>query len=50
MLDLYANPLKGFTTNPTLMRAAGISDFEAFAREMLAAIVAIEQCGALKLR
>jgi transaldolase len=39
MLNLYANPLvKGFTTNPTLMRAAGISDYEAFAREMLAAI------------
>jgi transaldolase len=39
MLDLYANPIvKGFTTNPTLMRAAGISDYEAFAREILAAI------------
>jgi transaldolase len=39
MLDLYRNPLvKGFTTNPTLMRAAGISDYEAFAREILAAI------------
>ena len=39
MLDLYRNPLvKGFTTNPTLMRAAGISDYEAFARELLASI------------
>ena len=28
MLKLYANPLiKGFTTNPTLMRKAGISDY-----------------------
>ncbi len=30
------NPLiKGFTTNPTLMRKAGITDYEAFAKEML---------------
>ncbi len=28
----------GFTTNPTLMRKAGIKDYEAFAREALAAI------------
>jgi transaldolase len=34
--ELYANPLiKGFTTNPTLMRASGISDYEYFAREIL---------------
>jgi transaldolase len=33
---LYANPLiKGFTTNPTLMRKAGISDYAAFARDVL---------------
>jgi transaldolase len=39
MLDLYGNPLvKGFTTNPTLMRAAGIADYEAFARDILKAI------------
>jgi transaldolase len=39
ILDLYRNPLiKGFTTNPTLMRAAGITDYEGFARELLAAI------------
>ena len=39
MLDLYRNPLiKGFTTNPTLMRVAGITDYEAFAREILQAI------------
>jgi transaldolase len=39
MLELYRNPLiRGFTTNPTLMRAAGISDYEAFAREILRAI------------
>jgi transaldolase len=36
MLELYRNPLvKGFTTNPTLMRAVGISDYEAFARDIL---------------
>ena len=36
ILDLYANPLiKGFTTNPTLMRAAGIADYEYFARDIL---------------
>ncbi len=39
MLDLYRNPLiKGFTTNPTLMRKAGIADYEAFARDILEAI------------
>jgi transaldolase len=33
---LYANPLiKGFTTNPTLMRRAGVEDYETFAREAL---------------
>lgn len=39
MLDLYKNPLiKGFTTNPTLMRKAGVGDYRAFAKEILAAI------------
>jgi len=39
MLELYRNPLiKGFTTNPTLMHAAGITDYEAFARDILKAI------------
>jgi transaldolase len=39
MVELYRHPLiKGFTTNPTLMRAAGISDYEAFARDILKAI------------
>lgn len=34
--NLYKNPIiKGFTTNPTLMRKAGISDYEAFGREVL---------------
>jgi len=39
ILDLYRNPLiQGFTTNPTLMRQVGISDYEAFAREILAEV------------
>jgi len=36
MLQLNANPLiKGMTTNPTLMRKAGLKDFEAFAKDIL---------------
>jgi transaldolase len=39
MLELYKKPhIKGFTTNPTLMRKAGIGDYEAFARDLLQAI------------
>ncbi len=39
MLDMYARPyIQGFTTNPTLMRKAGIRDYEAFARDILEAI------------
>jgi transaldolase len=39
MLDLYRNPLiQGFTTNPTLMRKAGIADYQAFARDILSEI------------
>jgi transaldolase len=36
MREAAANPMiKGFTTNPTLMRAAGINDYKAFALEVL---------------
>ena len=39
ILDLAANPwIKGFTTNPTLMRKAGITDYEAFGRSLARAI------------
>src|SRR5450755_2227256 len=39
MLRLYAQPyIRGFTTNPTLMRKAGITGYEAFARDILEAI------------
>ena len=30
--------IQGFTTNPTLMRKAGVADYRAFAKEVLAAI------------
>lgn len=33
-----ADIVKGFTTNPTLMRKAGITDYETFAKQVLAAI------------
>ena len=39
MLEMYAKPwIRGFTTNPTLMNKAGITDYEAFAREIVKAI------------
>ena len=39
MMSLYANPLiSGLTTNPTLMRKAGISNYEAFAKDILSGI------------
>jgi transaldolase len=39
MMAMYAKPyIKGFTTNPTLMRKAGIQDYRAFAKEVVAAI------------
>src|SRR5579884_2599835 len=39
ILRLAGNPrIQGFTTNPTLMRKAGVSHYESFARDLLAAI------------
>src|SRR5262249_7309294 len=36
MLDMYRQAhISGFTTNPTLMRKAGVSDYEAFAKDVL---------------
>jgi transaldolase len=36
MLEMYKNPLiKGFTTNPTLMRKAGVVDYKTFASDVL---------------
>jgi len=39
IVALAKNPaIKGFTTNPTLMHKAGITEYEAFARDLLEAI------------
>lgn len=39
IVEMAKNPLiKGFTTNPTLMRKAGISDYKKFALEVLNAV------------
>jgi transaldolase len=39
MLRMYADPrIQGFTTNPTLMRHAGITDYAAFAKDVLESI------------
>jgi transaldolase len=39
LIEAARNPgISGFTTNPTLMRKAGVTDYRAFAKEALAAI------------
>ena len=39
IVKLSRNPvIKGFTTNPSLMRKAGVNDYQAFARKVLTAI------------
>jgi transaldolase len=39
MLEMYQNHfIKGFTTNPTLMRKASVNDYHAFAQEIVQAI------------
>ena len=39
IVDMARNPMiKGFTTNPTLMRKAGISDYKKFAIEVIKAV------------
>jgi transaldolase len=39
ILEMYRNPaVAGFTTNPTLMRKAGITDYRSFAKSILAEI------------
>lgn len=41
ILELYQNPLiKGLTTNPTLMRSAGVTGYETFARDVLQTVTA----------
>lgn len=39
ILEMYRKPyIKGFTTNPTLMHKAGIRDYKAFAKDIIAEI------------
>jgi transaldolase len=39
IIDLYRKPyIKGLTTNPTLMRKVGITDYEVFARSVLESV------------
>jgi transaldolase len=39
MLDMYNKPyIKGLTTNPTLMKKVGITDYEAFAKDILTTV------------
>ena len=39
ILEMYRKPyIKGFTTNPTLMRKVGVTDYQAFAKDILKAI------------
>jgi len=39
MLEMYRNPMiKGFTTNPTLMNKAGVSNYKAFAQDIVKVI------------
>lgn len=39
MLAMHGHPhVSGFTTNPTLMRKAGVTDYEAFAKDILSTI------------
>ena len=41
ILELYAKPyIKGLTTNPSLMKKAGIKDYEAFAKDILQTVTA----------
>ena len=39
MLEMYNNPLiSGFTTNPTLMKIAGVQNYKEFAKDILLSI------------
>jgi transaldolase len=39
ILDMAARPwIKGFTTNPSLLKKAGVSDYAAYGRELVAAV------------
>src|ERR1700675_598178 len=39
IMEMAAKPwIKGFTTNPSLLKKAGVSDYAAYARELVAAV------------
>src|SRR4029077_17225567 len=39
ILDMAQKPwIKGFTTNPSLLRKAGVTDYEAYGRDLVAAV------------
>lgn len=39
IVEMYKQPyIKGFTTNPTLMRKVGVRDYEAFAKDIIQAV------------
>jgi transaldolase len=39
ILDMAAKPwIRGFTTNPSLLKKAGVTDYEAYGRELVAAV------------
>jgi transaldolase len=41
ILDLYGKPyIKGLTTNPSLLKKAGVTDYEAFAQDILRTVTA----------
>jgi len=45
MLDLHTKPhIQGLTTNPTLMRRAGVANYRAFAKDILSAITQKPVC------
>jgi transaldolase len=51
MLEMYGKPyIHGLTTNPTLMRQAGINDYPAFAKDILCAIRRVRRNGAAGTR
>jgi len=50
MVELCKNPIiEGFTTNPTLMRKAGITDYEGFARKVMTSLQELKPNGCLSL-
>src|SRR5712691_5346276 len=39
ILDMARQPwIRGFTTNPSLLKKAGVSDYEVYARDLVAAV------------